>query len=297
MDAHNGFGLGGNKVRKLEYELAPQRLDGVTHLVTCGGVQSNHARVTAAAAARLGLGCVLVLDGEEPSIPTGNALLHRLLGARIVPVAGRPDRDPTMARVATEIEAEGGRPLIVPLGASSPAGALGYVRAAREFVEQLAAWEADPNPRAPGTAAPAPTPTTIFIASSSCGTVAGLTLGLALAGRPDIRTVAVSADIPEEEIVRRASALTPAAAALLGWEGEPAPLIPDSGWVGPGYAVASPEGERAQDLFARLAGVIVDPVYTAKAAAGMRGWIDEGRIAEGERVVFWHTGGHPAVLA
>ncbi len=295
MDAHNGFGLGGNKVRKLEYELAPERLRGVTHLITCGGVQSNHARVTAAAAARLGLGCVLVLDGEEPAIPTGNALLHRLLGARIVPVAGRPDRDPTMARMAEEIEAEGGHPLVVPLGASSPNGALGYVRAAREFVEQLAALDAGSDPRAAGGSNPATT--TIFIASSSCGTVAGLTLGLALAGRADIRTVAVSADIPEDEIARRASALTPAAAALLGWEGEPAPLIPDSGWVGPGYAVASPEGERAQALFARLAGVIVDPVYTAKAAAGMMGWIEGRRIADGERVVFWHTGGHPAVLA
>jgi 1-aminocyclopropane-1-carboxylate deaminase/D-cysteine desulfhydrase-like pyridoxal-dependent ACC family enzyme len=283
MDAHNGFGLGGNKVRKLEYELAPHRLEGITHLVTSGGVQSNHARVTAAAAARLGLECVLVLNGPEPKIPSGNALLHRLFGARIVSVDSREARDPAMERVAEEIRTKGGRALVIPLGASSPLGALGYVRAAREFVGQLAEVGGRP--------------TTIFIASSSCGTVAGLTLGLAIAGRSDIRTVGVSADVSEGEILERASILSAGAAELLGAPDLTAPLIPEAGFVGPGYGLPSPEGQQAQARFARAAGVIVDPVYTAKAAAAMHAWIESGRLGRDERVVFWHTGGHPAVLA
>jgi 1-aminocyclopropane-1-carboxylate deaminase/D-cysteine desulfhydrase-like pyridoxal-dependent ACC family enzyme len=283
LDAHNGFGLGGNKVRKLEYELAPHRLEGITHLVTSGGVQSNHARVTAAAAARLGLECVLVLNGPEPEVPSGNALLHRLFGARIISVDSRDARDPAMARVAEDIRAEGGHALVIPLGASSPLGALGYVRAAREFVGQL--LEADGPP------------TTIFIASSSCGTVAGLTLGLAMAGRSDIRTVAVSADASEGEILERAAALSAGAAKLAKAPGLTAPLTPEAGFVGPGYGLPSPEGERAQTLFASTAGVVVDPIYTAKAAAGLTAWVASGRIGRDERVVFWHTGGHPAVLS
>ncbi|NIP80560.1 MAG: pyridoxal-phosphate dependent enzyme, partial [Gemmatimonadetes bacterium] len=119
MDAETGFALGGNKVRKLELELAPHRLEGVTHLITAGGPQSNHCRVTAAAAARLGLGCVLVVQGPEPPRPTGNALLQRLFGAEIHTVARREDRDPGMEEVAAGLRAEGAEPLVVPIGAST----------------------------------------------------------------------------------------------------------------------------------------------------------------------------------
>ncbi|NNF38232.1 MAG: pyridoxal-phosphate dependent enzyme, partial [Gemmatimonadetes bacterium] len=137
IDEETGFGLGGNKVRKLEYELAPDRIGQATHLVTSGGAQSNHCRVTAAAAARLGLGCILVVNGPVPDPPTGNALLHRLLGAHIRRVDRREEREPAMRAAAEEIAAAGGRACLVPLGASTPVGALGYVRAALELHDQL----------------------------------------------------------------------------------------------------------------------------------------------------------------
>ena len=108
MDSESGFGLGGNKARKLEFELAPDRLEGTTHVVTCGGAQSNHARLTAAAAARLGLKCVLVLNGDTSRPYKGNAYLHRLFGAEIRPVTSQEEREPTMAEVAAEVEAGGG---------------------------------------------------------------------------------------------------------------------------------------------------------------------------------------------
>ena len=136
-DTWTGFGLGGNKVRKLEYELDPARLVGVTHLITAGGPHSNHCRVTAAAAAHLGLGCTLVVNGEPDDPTRGNARLHRLMGAEIVTVEARQERQPTMEERARSVEASGGRALVIPLGASTPRGALGYVHAARELRDQL----------------------------------------------------------------------------------------------------------------------------------------------------------------
>ncbi|MBW3535590.1 MAG: pyridoxal-phosphate dependent enzyme [Gemmatimonadetes bacterium] len=160
MDAETGFALGGNKVRKLEHELSPERLEGVTCLVTAGGPQSNHCRVTAAAAARLGLRCVLVVNGPPPAgPPRGNALLHRLFGAEIHVVEDRALRAPTMEDVARREAEAGGRALVVPLGASTPVGALGYARAAAELDAQL---PADGRP------------VWVFVASSSCGTLGGL---------------------------------------------------------------------------------------------------------------------------
>jgi len=297
LDAHNGFGLGGNKVRKLEYVLAPEQIEGITTLITCGGVQSNHARVTAAAAARLGLDCALVLNGEPPIHPTGNALLHRMFGARIISVATDPDRAPGMDTEATRIAEAGGKALVIPLGASTPLGALGYVRAAREFVQQLEGIEASEAAR----------PTTVFIASSSCGTLAGLALGLALTGRDDVRVVAVSADASAEELCRETARLGVGAAGLLGPEAVDTAgpdggrllerVVAQDGYVGEGYAIPTPAGLDAAHLFATRAGVVLDPVYSGKAASGLVDWIERDRVPADHRVVFWHTGGHPAVLA
>ena len=160
LDEETAFGLGGNKVRKLEYELAPPRLKDVTHLVTVGGVQSNHARVTAAAAARLGLGCVLILNGDPPDPPTGNHLLHRLLGAKVRLIASRTERAAALEAEVTRIAESGGKALAIPLGASTPLGALGYVRCALEINDQLPP-EADQDLQ-------------VILASSSGGTPAGL---------------------------------------------------------------------------------------------------------------------------
>jgi 1-aminocyclopropane-1-carboxylate deaminase/D-cysteine desulfhydrase-like pyridoxal-dependent ACC family enzyme len=136
MDAETSFGLGGNKARKLAFELAPPRLEGATCVIICGGPQSNHFRLTAAAAARLGLPCILVVNGDIPDPPSGNAYLHKLFGAEIHPVNTREERDSAMAAVAAEVEASGGKAIVIPLGVSTPLGALGYVRAAGEIVDQ-----------------------------------------------------------------------------------------------------------------------------------------------------------------
>ena len=297
-DAWTGFGLGGNKVRKLEYELAPERLQGATHLVTAGGPQSNHCRVAAAAAARLGLDCTLVVDGAPENAGRGNAALHRLFGARIVTVAERSQREAAMEAEADRIAAAGGRALVVPLGASTPRGALGYVRAAAELRSQLEGAQAR-----------------VFVASSSGGTMAGLVLGCALLDwRP--RLVAVSADEPAERIKAMTAGLAVEAARLLcdaagsglgAGPGPPADLlartrevaaevVATDAFVGPGYGRPTPAAEEAALLFAGNAGFVLDPVYTAKAAAAMVAWVRSRQPNEGRHVVFLHTGGHPALF-
>ena len=304
-DDCTGLGLGGNKVRKLEYELEPARLRGVTHLVTAGGPHSNHCRVTAAAAARLGLGCTLVVNGEPEDPGRGNALLHRVLGARIVTVREREDRDRAMEEEVHRIGVGGGQALAVPIGASTARGTLGYVHAVAEVREQLGSDGEPPW---------------IFTSSSSGGTLAGLILGCAIFDWR-ARLVAVSADEPAEWITGTALRLATAAARLL--EADPGPAsgnprghdttgpgaelanrvrqvaedaIVTDDFVGAGYGIATPEGQEATRLLGAHAGVILDPVYTAKAAAAMITWLREGRVPAGDTAVFLHTGGHPALF-
>lgn len=285
MDAETGFALGGNKVRKLETVLGGDQLRGVTHLITTGGPQSNHCRVTAGAAAHLGLGCVLVINGAEEGEPRGNALLHRLFGADIRTVADRSERAPEMERVARGIAEGGGRALVLPLGASTGLGALGYALAALELDEQLGTPEAGKT-------------TWIFVSASSCGTLAGLALGFALIGRPDVRLVGVSADVPADGMRAETERLAAEGGALLGWGGtiSTGHLSCDDVQVGEGYGIPTPATHEAIALFGRTEGIVLDPVYTGKAAAGLLAWIEEGRVATVDRTVFVHTGGHPALL-
>ena len=303
LDAYTGFGLGGNKVRKLEYVLAPERLEGITHLVTAGGVQSNHCRVTAAAAARLGLGCVLVVNGEAPAHPRGNARLHRMFGAEVLTVADREARTATMERVAEDIAAAGGQALSIPIGASTPLGALGYVRAAREFTGQIGATGSGvlgPEAADPGALDSGVTRlgrVTVMHSTSSGGTLAGLLAGIAMSGA-DIRLLGVSADTPAPEMVECAREIGTGAGLRLGWSGslDSVSLEVTDGYVGDGYGIPTREAERATSLFARHAGIVLDPTYTSKAAAGLIDWIRTGRIDPSETVVFWHTGGWPAAV-
>ena len=287
LDEETGFGLGGNKVRKLEFELAPRRLAGATHLITTGGPQSNHCRVTAAAAARLGLGCVLVINGPQPTSPTGNARLHRILGAQIRHVESRAGRAAAVAAAAEEVERAGGKAVVVPLGASTPHGALGYVRALLELHDQL-----PPEPDRD---------VQIFIASSSGGTLAGLWAGLALLDRGDLNVAAVSADTPADELRETAADLARGALRLLeadpdGVDRASGHIEIDDNEVGRGYGIPTEAADEATDLLARGEGILLDPVYTAKAMAGMIRWLRAGRSPAGDRIVFWHTGGHPALL-
>jgi len=287
MDAETGFALGGNKVRKLEFVLAPHRVDGVTCLVTAGGPQSNHCRVTAAYAARRGLRCILVTQAPAPEHPTGNALLHRLFGAEIVTVADRTDRAPTMHDVAAAVDAEDGRAMVVPIGASTGLGSLGYALAALELVEQLDALGQRPDE------------TSVFVSSSSCGTLAGLLLGVALLGRPDVRLVGVSADAPADELRATTLDIAREGASLLDVEPHfgAVELVTIDDQVGDGYGIATAASDSATTYFAKLEGIVLDPTYTAKAAAGMIDWIRRGEVGPSHRVVFLHTGGHPGLLA
>ena len=287
LDEETGFGLGGNKVRKLEFELAPERLAGATHLITTGGPQSNHCRVTAAAAARLGLGCILVINGPPTHDPTGNARLQRLFGAQIRHVENRAGCAAAVASAAEEVERAGGEAVVIPLGASTPHGALGYVRAVLELHDQLPEEE----DRA----------VQIFVASSSGGTLAGLWAGLALLEREDLYVVAVSADTPAPELRSTAAELAKGALRLLEVDPKAVERVADrievdDSEVGGGYGIPTEAGDEARDLLALGEGILLDPVYTAKAMAGMIRWLREGRSPAGDRIIFWHTGGHPALL-
>ena len=286
MDAETGFALGGNKVRKLEFELAPTRLEGVSRLLTAGGSQSNHCRVTAAAAARLGLKCTLVLNGPEPTNPTGNALLHRLFGAEIVTVPDRSERTGRMESIAIERGARGEKVLVVPIGASTGLGCLGYAQAALELMQQL------------GDLGPPPGRTWLFVPSSSCGTLAGLLLGISLLGCEDVQLVGVSADVSGAELTARTLQIARDGAELLGWQGSMlgnVTALDDQ--VGEGYGIPTPAAREALELFARTEGLVLDPTYTSKAAAGLVARTRAGKFSRGDRVVFLHTGGHPGLLA
>ncbi len=274
------FAMGGNKVRKMQTVLAEAMAAGADTLITCGGVQSNHARVTAAAGARAGLDVILVSNGTAPDPLTGNARLDRLFGATMRYVARREDRAPEMERIAAERRAAGRRPFVVPLGASTPTGVLGFAQAAVELATSSIR------------------PDLIVHPTSSGGTQAALLLGCALLGL-QARVLGISADDPAAAIVPVVAALVDKAAARLGTSaarlGIPAPEVDDR-FIGEGYGIPTPASVEATELLARREGIVLDPVYTAKAAAGL---ISRARAGEftGRTVLFWHTGGTPGFFA
>lgn len=275
------FGFGGNKVRKLALVAGRALAEGADTLITCGSVQSNHARVTAAAAAKLGLRCVLVANGVRPEPPTANALLARLLGAEVHYVPHREDRTPAMERLAADARAAGRRPLVIPLGASTPLGALAFVLAIAELAEQL-----DP-------------PDLIVHASSSGGTQAGLVAGCRALGWPT-RVAGISADESSaslgatlEEIHRGLTTLVPElAASLAGVSYEV-----DDRFIGEGYGIPTPASREAQALVSRTEALFVDHTYTAKAMAGLVARCRAGQADGARAVVFWHTGGQVGIFA
>jgi L-cysteate sulfo-lyase len=277
------FGFGGNKVRKIEMVAARARADGADLLITTGGVQSNHCRVTAAAAARIGMRCVIVANGAPPERLSGNALLDAMYGADVRYVSSREDRVPAMEEVAAAHRARGGRPFIIPLGASTPLGALGFVRAVGEMVDQLTA-----------------PPDFIFHSSSSGGTQAGLVAGCALHGLAT-RVIGISADETEAGIRSTVTGIIGGIAERLGIDGRAlagaCTIEADDRFVGDGYGLPSAASREAQALLAGTEALVVDHTYTAKALAGMIGWVREGRVASTATALFWHTGGQVGVFA
>ena len=278
-DDQTGLALGGNKARKLEFILAQAQADGARLLITTGAVQSNQCRQTAAAAARFGFDCLLVLPGSPPAAANGNLLLDGLLGAEIR-WCGNELKEVALQRIFDDAWAAGRRPYLVPYGASSPLGAAGYIAAMYEWMEQ--GHDVD----------------WIIVASSSGGTQAGLVAGARLAGYRG-RVLGVSVDVPAAELRAKVAELATQAASL--W-GQPAEFRPDEidvtdEYIGGGYGVLGDLERDAVRLFARSEGILLDPVYTGRAAGGMLDLIRRGEIRPDSRVLFWHTGGAPAIFA
>jgi 1-aminocyclopropane-1-carboxylate deaminase/D-cysteine desulfhydrase-like pyridoxal-dependent ACC family enzyme len=277
------FGGGGNKVRKLQTVIAEARANGADAIITCGGIQSNHARATAAAGAALGLPVVLVLNGQPPAVPTGNTRLDALFGADIRYVATRDQRAPMMEQVAGELRQAGRTPWIVPLGASTPTGALGFAKGMAEVV------------------AAGVRPDVIIHASSSGGTQAGLIAGCALFGLRT-RVVGVSADEPALSLTGIVSDLIDGIASVLGARRETIapgtrPIDVDDSQVGSGYGIATPQSTEALEVAARSEGILLDPVYTAKAMAALIAGLRDGSFSNNDTVLFWHTGGQHGFFA
>ena len=277
------FACGGNKVRKMEMVIADAIARGADTLISTGGVQSNHARVTAAVAARFDMDCVLVLNGAAPATrPTGNARLMNLYGARVDYVGSREARTCRMAEIAAELSAKGRRPYVVPLGASTGLGSLGFFRGIAELLAQSDA------------------PDAIVVPSSSGGTQAGLAGGCALFGAAT-QVIGISADDPAADIAGTARGLLAAAGELLGADGLINDLIPaidvDDAFVGGGYALPTEASVEAAAIAAATEGLVLDPVYTAKAMAALIAFVREGRFSPDQTVLFWHTGGVPGFFA
>lgn len=280
-----GFAFGGNKVRKMRLVAADALARQADTLITCGGVQSNHARVTAAAAAKLGLRAVLVANGVEPDRPTANALLARLLGADIRYVPTREARAIEMEAVAAAEREAGRRPYVIPIGASTPLGAAAFAHAVTELLEQVAP------------------PDVIIHATSSGGTQAGLIAGCALA---NVRTkvLGISADEPAEALAKDVRRILLGLSDLIGPAGAShtraladAAIDIDDRFVGEGYGVPTPDSREAIELVARTEAIFLDPTYTAKAMAGLIARVRAGEFTSTHTVLFWHTGGQVGLFS
>lgn len=284
-----GLAGGGNKTRKLEFLVADALAQGADTLVTVGAVQSNHCRLTLAAAAREGLNCRLLLEERVPGsyLPeaVGNNLLFDLLGAENIEVtAAGADLAARMAEMADDVRAAGGEPYVIPGGGSNALGALGYVACAEELLGQTF----DIGLALDG----------IVCASGSAGTHAGLLAGL-LGADACIPLTGVNVRRPRAEQEANVHKLAVETAGLLG-ASSPVPreaVTAYDDWVGPGYSIPTEEMVEAVRMLARLEGVLLDPVYTGKAMAGLIGLVRRGEFKRGQRVLFVHTGGAPALHA
>lgn len=279
-DDQTGLAFGGNKTRKLEFLVAEAREKGADMMISGGAIQSNHCRQTAAAAARFGFECTLVLTGERPKQPSANFLLDQMFGAEIVIVEDRAHRDRVLQDTYDKAIAAGKKPYLVPYGGSSPTGALGYAFAMEEFMKQdvRVDW--------------------IVFGTSSGGTHAGLVLGQRVFGFTG-KVLGISIDEPEEKLKSHVSELASLASEKLGKQINftRADVLANEEYCKAGYGVFG-EGEReAIGLFAGNEGLLLDPVYTGRAAAGMIDLIRKGFFKRDETVLFWHTGGQPALFA
>jgi D-cysteine desulfhydrase len=286
-DDQTGLAFGGNKTRKLEFLLAEAQSKGANHLITAGAVQSNHCRQTAAAAARCGFQCTLVLyvpssqTGKGPQKPeaTGNLLLDELLGAKIV-WTSHPKRDQVLQETFQSLKEAGEKPHLIPYGGSNPTGASAYAFAMQELMGQNAKLD------------------WIVFPSSSGGTQAGLVVGARMLGYSG-KVLGISVDEKANVLQDRVANLAMDTAAFLEEDMtfSAEDILVNADYLGGGYGVMG-DGERnAIRLFAREEGLLLDPVYTGRAAYGLIGLIQRGFFTRDQTVLFWHTGGTPGLFA
>jgi 1-aminocyclopropane-1-carboxylate deaminase/D-cysteine desulfhydrase-like pyridoxal-dependent ACC family enzyme/acyl dehydratase len=285
-DDYTGPGFGGNKVRKLEYALAQAQAGGAEIIITLGGEKSNHARVTAALCARLGLQCELVLNPPNirfEGLQPASLLTDHLYGATIHHVANRDERRARAAELLAHYQQTGQRAVLLPLGASTPVGALGYVQAVAEAKAQLAALNIEV--------------THLVHATSSGGTQAGLVAGCQLHDWP-VQVIGVSPDDPADSIAAEVGQIIDGVGELLGL---PAGALDKrvrvlDEFVGAGYGIPTDTSTAAIYELAKSAGLLLDPVYTAKAMTGLLALIERGELTAADTVLFWHTGGQLALF-
>jgi D-cysteine desulfhydrase family pyridoxal phosphate-dependent enzyme len=279
-DDQTGLAFGGNKTRKLEFLVAEARDQGAKTLISGGALQSNHCRQTAAAAARFGFESILVLTGDKPEQPSANLLLDQLYGAQVVYAPDRKDRDRILQQTFDRAAQQGMKPYLVPYGGSSPTGALGYSFAVKELMEQNvpADW--------------------IVFATSSGGTHAGLMLGQRVFGYRG-KVLGISIDESEDWLRDHVSQLASSASEKLvkRIEFTPADVLANAEYCTAGYGVLTEPEREAIHLFAKYEGLLLDPVYTGRAAAGMIDLVRKGFFKKDETVLFLHTGGQPALFA
>ena len=285
-DDNTGLALGGNKTRKLEFIIGDALAKGADTIITAGAAQSNHCRQTAAAAASLGLECHLVLGGEAPEQVSGNLLLDKIFGCHIH-WAGSHRKGEDIPQIVEQLSKAGKNVYVVPYGGSSELGALAFVEAFKELESQRESMDE--------------TFTHIIFASSSGGTQAGLMLGNRMFNSP-YQIVGINIDKGETDTVpfdQYTLSLANSTAKLIGadYEFSESDLILNSDYVGDGYGVVGTLENEAIALTAQTEGILLDPVYTGRAMGGLIDMIRTGKIKETDRVLFWHTGGAPALFA
>ncbi len=278
-DDLTGLAFGGNKTRKLEFLLADAQAHGSQTLITRGAEQSNHCRQTAAAAAQAGLACILVLTGREPDMTNGNLLLDRLLGVEFVWTEDE-DPDTVLKQTFDQAWTDGRRPYLIPYGGSNALGATSYAAAIEELLSQDVGVDR------------------IVFATSSGGTQAGMLVGAKIFDYCG-KVTGISVDPTADALKPHVAALANEVGSLLQHPvdfGAQDVEVHDA-YLGGGYSVMGELERGAINLFARTEGIMLDPVYTGRAAGGMIDLIRKGEIGANERVLFWHTGGTPALFA
>lgn len=277
--------MGGNKLRKLEFLAADALREGADTLITAGAIQSNHIRQTAAVAAKLGLHCVALLENPigtraENYLTNGNRLLLDLFNTQVEMCDALTQPDVQLEELATRIEAQGYRPYVIPVGGSNALGALGYVESALEIAQQCEG---------------AVELSSVVVASGSAGTHAGLAVGLEqLMPGAELIGVTVSRKVADQ--LPKVVALQQAVANSLELQANAEIKLWDD-YFAPGYGTPNDEGMEAVKLLAQLEGILLDPVYTGKAMAGLIDGINQKRFKDEGPILFIHTGGAPALFA